>query len=72
MSEPRIHGHAHLWLCTSTMPCELGAPHVCALPSVERLARWIAQSGWVRTWDAAIAEAESFRAALRDEPEAER
>ena len=39
MSEPRIHGHAHLWLCTSTLPCEFGAPHVCALPSVEELAK---------------------------------
>lgn len=38
--------HAHLWACTNSAPCELGAPHTCALPTVEELARALCEAEW--------------------------
>jgi hypothetical protein len=29
VSEQLVNTHAHLWVCTSTLPCELGKPHQC-------------------------------------------
>ncbi len=35
MSELPVNTHAHVWLCTSTLPCEFGKPHQCqTLPGI--------------------------------------